>query len=122
MLQEAAMDRAGFPRRMIPVLCGAGLLFAAWAQPVSAQAYYTCPPGYSYVEPGSCVPSSYLYGPPYSYGPSYYGFVPFGFVGGFHDDFNHRGFDHRGFDHRGFGHEGFGHGGGGGFGHGGGHR
>ena len=106
MLQEAAMDRAESLRRIIPVLCVAGLLFAGWAQPVSAQAYYTCPPGY-YAVPNACVPPSY--GPPYYYGPSYYGYygyVPFGFGGGFHHDFDHRGFDHRGFGHRGFGHVG----------------
>jgi hypothetical protein len=111
ILQEAVMNRARSLRRIIPVLCGAGLLFAAWAQPASAQAYEACPPGY-YAVPNSCVPSGYVYEPPYYYGPSYYGYygsVPFGFVGGFHD----------GFDHRGFGHGGFGHGG---FGHGGGHR
>jgi hypothetical protein len=126
MLQEAAMDYARFPRRMILVLCGAGLLFTAWAQPVSAQAYYACPPGYSYAEPGSCVPSGFSYGQPYLDSPFYYGVAPFGFGGGFNDGFDHRGFDHRGFDHRGFGHEGFGHEGfahgGSGFGHGGGHR
>jgi hypothetical protein len=106
MLQEAAMDRARSLRRIISVLCGAGLLLAALAQPASAQIYYTCPPGYYYAEPGTCVPSDYYYGPPYFYGPSYYGFVPFGFTG---------------FGHRGFGRGGFGHGGVG-FGHGGGHR
>src|SRR5258706_16274372 len=94
------MDRARSLRRIIPVLCGAGLLSAAWAQPASAQAYYTCPPGY-YAEPGSCVPSGYYYGQPYFYGPSYYGFVPFGFGGGF---------GHRDFGREGFGREGFGHG------------
>jgi hypothetical protein len=120
IFQEAAMDRARSLPRIIPILCGAGLLFAAGVQPASAQAYYACPPGY-YAVPNGCVPSGYVYEPPYYYGPSYYGyygFVPFGFVGGFHDGFRHRGFDHRGFDHRGFGHGGFGHGGG----HGGGHR
>jgi hypothetical protein len=116
MLQEAAMDRARFLRPTIPLLCGAGLLLAAWAQPVSAQAYYACPPGYSYAGPGSCVPSGYFYGPPYVYGPSYYGpsyygYVPFGFVGGFRDGFGHRDFGHEGFGH-GFGHEDFGRGGG----------
>jgi hypothetical protein len=107
------MDRARSLRRIIPFLCGAGLLFAAWAQPALAQAYYACPPGY-YAVANGCAPSGYYYGPPYYYGtpyyygPSYgyYGFVPFGFVGGFHHDFGHRGFDHRGFGHGGFGHGG----------------
>lgn len=115
------MDRAGFSRRIFPILCGAGLLFVAWAQPVSAQASYTCPPGYYYAEPASCVPSGYDYGQPDFYGPSYDGSVPFGFVSGFHGGFGHRDFGREGFGRGGFGHEAFGHGGGG-SGHGGGHR
>ncbi len=96
------MDHVRSLRRMIPVLCGAGLLFAARAQPVSAQNYYACPPGY-YAVPTGCVPPGYYDVPPYFYGPSYYGVVPFGFVGGLHNGFGHRGFDHRGFA-RGGGH------------------
>ena len=98
------MVRAESLRRIIPVLCVAGLLFAGWAQPVSAQAYYACPPGY-YAVPNGCVPPSYSYEPPYYYGQSYYdyyGFVPFGFSGGFHHDFDHRRFDHRVFWSPGF--------------------
>jgi hypothetical protein len=108
MLQEAAMDRTRFLHRVISVLCGAGLLFAASAQPLSAQAYYACPPGY-YAVPNGCVPLGYPYGLPYYYGPSYYsyyGFVPFGFIGGFRDDFRRHGFDHRGFGPRGVVHGG----------------
>jgi hypothetical protein len=113
-MRGTIMGRARSLRRIIPVLCGAGLLLASWAPPVSAQAYYACPPGYAYAAPGSCVPLGYYYGAPYAYGAPYYGFpyypsVTFGFFGGFHHDFDHRGFDHRGFGHGGFGHGGFGH-------------
>lgn len=61
------------------------------------------------------MPLSYLYDPPYYNGLSYYGyygFVPFGLVGGFHHDFDHHNFDHGDFDHRGFGHGSLGRGGG----------
>src|SRR5258708_18783148 len=103
------MNRARSLRWIIPVLCGAGLLFAAWAQPASAQAYYACPPGY-YAVPNGCVPSGYVYEPPYYYGPSYYGyygFVPFGFVGGIPNRFDHRGFPPHRFAHLRFCHRGF---------------
>ena len=128
------MIRSKLSTKSVLLAGGIGLLVAAFAgsQPAAAQSYpdaYGCPAGTIYDPTYGCTVSGDASD---SYDYSYYGYLPYGVYGHYHDghrEFGH-GFGHGmggGFDHgAGFGHVGGGlsHGIAGGFGHagGGGHR